>query len=228
MKLFQPKDGYRYNSDTIMLYNFITKLNGEVLDVGCGCGILGLLLKRDFEKISLTMIDILKKNVEISIKNSNNNLLEANIINGNFCDMTESLKFDFIVSNPPFYHDGALKSENIHINFSRYSSNLSLENFLDKSYKLLKPKGTIFFCYDAKRIYEISFLLYKLKFTLNRMQFVHPKVTKKSKLVLIEARKNSKSLCEILPPIFVNCDNGYSDQAKEIFAKADLLSVDYE
>ncbi|ASM40204.1 methyltransferase [Campylobacter sp. RM12327] len=228
MKLFQPKEGYRYNSDTVMLYSFITKLKGNVLDVGCGCGILGLLLKRDFSNISLTMIDILQTNINMAIKNANENNIKADIISGNFLDMNEDVKFDYIVSNPPFYHDGAIKSKNLHKNFSRYSSNLNLQNFLEKSFKILKPNGTLIFCYDAKQINDIFFLLRNLKFNTNKVQFVHPKATKNTKLVLIEARKNSKSLCEILPPIFVNCDDGYSSLAKEIFAKADLLSVDYE
>ncbi|WP_033916021.1 tRNA1(Val) (adenine(37)-N6)-methyltransferase [Campylobacter sputorum] len=228
MKLFQEKEGYRYNSDTVMLYHFITKLKGNVLDVGCGCGVLGLLLKRDFSNISLTMIDILQTNINMAIKNANENNIKADIISGNFLDMNEDVKFDYIVSNPPFYHDGAIKSKNLHKNFSRYSSNLNLQNFLEKSFKILKPNGTLIFCYDAKQINEIFFLLRNLKFNTNKVQFVHPKATKNSKLVLIEARKNSKSLCEILPPIFVNCDDGYSSLAKEIFAKADLLSVDYE
>lgn len=228
MKLFQLKDGYRYNSDTIMLFNFISKLNGNVLDVGCGCGVLGLLLKRDFEKICLTMIDILEENVAIARKNALQNDIEADIFNVDFSKMSESNKFDYIVSNPPFYHDGAIKSENLHKKFSRYSSSLSLQNLVEKSYKLLKPNGVFIFCYDAKRIGEIFFTLYSCKFTTTKVQFIYPKFNKNSKLVLIEVRKNSKSSCEVLPPIYVNCDDGYSKEAKEIFNKADLLSVDYE
>ncbi len=63
MTFYQYKDGYRYNSDTVFLYNFISqeKLKGKLLDVGSGCGILGLLLKRDFSDIELYQIDIQEK-----------------------------------------------------------------------------------------------------------------------------------------------------------------------
>ena len=52
MIIYQLKDGYRYNSDTIMLYNFIFDISpkGDILEVGAGCGVLGLLLKRDLKK----------------------------------------------------------------------------------------------------------------------------------------------------------------------------------
>jgi len=46
MIITQPKNGYRYNSDTMFLYDFIREggVRGEVLEVGCGSGVLGLLL----------------------------------------------------------------------------------------------------------------------------------------------------------------------------------------
>ena len=53
MILAQLENGYRYNSDTLVLYDFICsgvgEISGRVLDVGAGCGILGLLLKSDFK-----------------------------------------------------------------------------------------------------------------------------------------------------------------------------------
>ncbi|MFA9374886.1 MAG: methyltransferase, partial [Poseidonibacter sp.] len=45
MVLYQPKDGYCYNSDTHFLYNFIVQslkkfknIKGELLDIGSGSG----------------------------------------------------------------------------------------------------------------------------------------------------------------------------------------------
>ena len=62
MILAQLKSGYRYNSDTLVLYDFISSslknFSGRILDVGAGCGILGLLLKRDFKNSSLSLLDI--------------------------------------------------------------------------------------------------------------------------------------------------------------------------
>ena len=57
MIIYQLKDGYRYNSDTIMLYNFIFDISpkGNILEVGAGCGVLGLLLKRDLKNDSHDM-----------------------------------------------------------------------------------------------------------------------------------------------------------------------------
>ena len=44
MLLYQPQEGYCYNSDSIFLYDFISSFNprGRMLDVGAGCGVVGL------------------------------------------------------------------------------------------------------------------------------------------------------------------------------------------
>ncbi|EAI3064778.1 methyltransferase, partial [Campylobacter jejuni] len=47
--LAQLSQGYRYNSDSLILADFILKqgIKGAVFDVGAGCGIIGILLKKN-------------------------------------------------------------------------------------------------------------------------------------------------------------------------------------
>ena len=149
MILAQLENGYRYNSDTLVLYDFICasfgEISGRVLDVGAGCGILGLLLKRDFKKIDLSMLDLLELNSEISSFNAKSNCLEARAITADFANFKDSEKFDLIISNPPFYHDGVTKSQNEHIKVSRYASSLNLKDFIRGISLNLKPhKGRFF------------------------------------------------------------------------------------
>jgi len=59
MLLYQPESGYCYNSDSLFLYNFINSLKpkGKVLDVGAGCGVVGLLIARDNPKVQLEAVE---------------------------------------------------------------------------------------------------------------------------------------------------------------------------
>ena len=97
MILAQLSSGYRYNSDTLVLYDFIRSnlqnFSGRVLDVGAGCGILGLLLKRDYKNASLNSLDILQINGEISKFNACQNGLEMEFINADFANFKDSKKF---------------------------------------------------------------------------------------------------------------------------------------
>lgn len=230
MRLFQLKNGYRYNSDSVFLWDFAMKFapKGEVLDVGAGCGILGLLLKYSAPKINLSLLDIQEINCEISRKNSAENGLNCDIICENFLDFKSDKKFDFIISNPPFYHDGVSESQNLHINISRYAKNLDFGEFALKVASVLKPRGVFVFCYESAEIMRVIESLQKAKFSVCKMRFVHSKSSKASKLVLIMARLNSRSKCEILPPLVGYDDIGQTSEILEIFDRANLTSIDME
>ena len=230
MTLLQPKTGYRYNSDSLFLYYFIKKqsnLKGEVLDVGCGCGVVGLLLKRDFPKINLTALDIQPLNCEITAHNAKKNNLDIKTICADFIDFKSEQKFDFVVSNPPFYEMGSSSSD-LHKNISRSAHNLEFHNFCKSANSLIKPKGVLYFCYDPRFLDMILQVLGEYKFKLTKLKFIYPKKSKIAKLALFEAKKSSKSLCEILPDLVVMKKRKFSKKAKKIFKIANTKSIDYE
>ena len=121
-----------------------------------------------------------------------------------------------------------IKSPNSHIAKSRYSNSLSLEQFLASCNRNLKPKGILYFCYDAKQIRDILVLFDKFKLNLTKMKFIYPKINQNAKIVLIEAKKSSKSMCEILPPLVVFNKDEFGIETKEIFKRANTLSKVYK
>jgi tRNA1(Val) A37 N6-methylase TrmN6 len=214
----------------MLLYDFARffRPRGDILDVGCGCGILGLLLKRDFPSIKLSAIDIQEEHVFLTLKNVQENALNANIILGDFAKYKFGDKFDFIVSNPPFYHESTKKSENERLKISRYANSLPLKEFLFKSALLMKPKGFLIFCYDSKQIEDIVLQSNEAKLKICDIRFVHSKKDRDSSLALISARKESKSFAKIHSPIFMFEENTYTKEIKEIFKVADTRSMDWE
>jgi len=128
MLLYQPQEGYCYNSDSVFLYDFISsfKPSGRVLDVGAGCGIVGLLVARDNKKIQLEAVEKQDLFVEYATINARVNNIEYKIHKKDFLDLDEDEKYDYIISNPPFYHDGVTKSENEMLFNARYPFSLGL------------------------------------------------------------------------------------------------------
>lgn len=237
MVLYQPKDGYCYNSDTHFLYNFICSnlakfknVKGELLDIGSGSGILGLLVSREYEKLSLNQCEIQEVFQFFSQKNAFCNKLDAQMHKGSFLEMNFEKKFDICVSNPPFYHTNVIKSENEIIKIARYNDSMPLEKFISKVSSILKDSGQFFFCYDVKQINEILICLKKYNLNLESLQFVHPKKEKDATLILVYARKNSKSLTKILPPLFVFENSEFTNEVQEIYKKSSThsIKVDYE
>ncbi len=226
MIIYQPLDGYCYNSDTIFLYHFVSLFHpkGSILDIGTGSGILALLVARDFSK-DVSAIEVQERFVQYAKINAQANRLPIQVYLGNFLHMVFDKKFDYLVSNPPFYHKDVVRSQKRAIDIARYSGHLPLDEFLKKSFQILKPKGGLFFCYDAKQIKDIVAKLEKHKFNIEALKFVHPKAHRAATLVMVYAKKASKSLCTILPPLIVFDENGYSDEAMEAFHKAGVHSI---
>ena len=233
MVLYQPINGYCYNSDTHFLYNFVYEnlkkyrnIRGELLDIGSGSGILGLLLAREYTKLNLNQCEIQEVFQFFSSKNAQTNKLNATLYKGSFEKVEFDKRFDICVSNPPFYHSDVIKSENESLRIARYNDSLPLEQFIKKVSTVLSSEGKFFFCYDAKQVSEILILLNKYKFNLEALQFVHPKVSKDATLILVYAKKNSKSLTKIFNPLIVfENNNDFTQEVQNIYDKSATYSI---
>jgi len=221
-KIYQPEKGYRYNSDTLFLWDFISQLNlkGNVLDIGSGSGILGILLARDFPNIILESVEKQEIFHQLTQKNSEiNNIQNKNYL-VDFLEKDFLNKYDFIVSNPPFYKSTVVQSENTNLNIARYNQHLPIDNFFHKVSKALKPRGYFIFCYDSKQFQDLAISLKKFHLQIEKVRFVYPNLQKNSSLILIQTRKNSKSPITFLPPLISD-----SDEVKEIYIKANTISL---
>jgi len=227
MILYQPDSGYCYNSDSVFLYDFISsfKPKGKVLDVGAGCGIVGLLVARDNPKVELEAVEKQDVFVEYATNNARVNKIEYKIHKSDFLELDENYKYDYIISNPPFYPDGVTKSDNEMLFNARYNVNLPLKDFFKKISRILKPNSHFIFCYDASQFGLICAELDKVKLRVVDVQFVHPKVDRGASLVMVHARNGSKSLMKVWEPFISFDGKKFSKKAQEIYAKASTQSI---
>ena len=156
------------------------------------------------------------------------NDLPAEILHADFAEFKSKKRFDFIVSNPPFYRERISLSKEPHMAFSKSAASLSLRDFVRSANAHLKPGGTLIFCYEAGKLAKICELLGEFRLNLTRLGFVYPDISKPAKLALLQARKNSRSPCEITIPIYASAHGRRTAQAHAIYKSADLTSVDYE
>ena len=227
MFLYQPTSGYCYNSDSIFLYEFISRFKpkGKLLDVGCGVGIISLLLSRDFD-IETSIIDKQEKMLSYAKHNYMLNGLSVQSHLGDFTLFKTEVKFDYIISNPPFYDSNVTQSEDTHLNIARYSHHLPIEDFITNVKKLLKPRGYFIFCYDAKQVDILLQVLREQGINPEKIQFVHSKIDRDSKLVMISARVGSKSMMQVVAPYVVFDDgNIYTRKAQDAFDRANTNSI---
>jgi len=227
MLLYQPESGYCYNSDSIFLYDFINhfKPKGRVLDVGAGCGVVGLLVARDNKKVSLEAVEKQEDFIFYAKTNAKVNGIEYKLHEGSFLALGDETKYDFIISNPPFYPDGVQKSKNDMLFHARYNTNLPMDKFFKKVSQLLKPQSHFVFCYDATQFGLICSELDKVKMRVVDVQFVHPKIDRTASLVMVHARNGSKAMMKVWEPFISFDGSNESQKVKEIYKKASTQSI---
>ena len=221
MLFYQPEDGYCFNSDSIFLYDFAARFRprGRVLDVGCGVGVIGLLLARDFG-LSLQMVEKQEKMARYAEINARVNGIDAQLYRGDFLDFDPGVQYDMIVSNPPFYPPEVIQSEDAHLHACRYNTHLPVAPFFRQVKRLIAPRGRFVFCYDASQTQVLLDELATVGLRAEDLRFVHPNIDRPAKLVLIHARNQSRARNRIHPPFVVFEGEAYGKEALTIFEKA--------
>jgi tRNA1Val (adenine37-N6)-methyltransferase len=227
MLLYQPEKGYCYNSDSIFLYDFINALKprGRMLDVGAGCGVVGLLTARDNPRVQLEAVEKQDAFVRYASKNAEVNGIGYTVHHTDFLDFHDEKGFDYIVSNPPFYHEGASRSQDEMIHTARYNIHLPIDAFIAHAARLLRPQGHLAFCYDPQQFAHLCAACERAKLRVVDVQFVHSKPGRNATLVLLHARKNSRSLMQVRPPLFAFDGDEFSAKSRQIYRDARTHSI---
>ena len=83
---------------------YIEKLfsgKGNLIDIGCGSGVIGLTIKNKFKNLKIDMIDISDKALEVTKENANLLNLNVDIYKSDILKNVKN-KYDIIISNPPY------------------------------------------------------------------------------------------------------------------------------
>ena len=206
-KLIQKKDGFRFSVDAVILSDFFSPTKkGKILDIGCGNGIIPILLYSKGKGEEITGVEIQEENCELALKNVKLNNLEdyIKIENDDVKEYPKGNAFDYIISNPPYMEvDG--KKQNILSckSIARHELTLNLYDLIRNAKRLLKPMGSITLVHRSYRFTDISRILEDCGFSLKRVRFVYYSKDRNSNLVLVEAFKGKKCKLEIEPPLFL-------------------------
>lgn len=164
-KYAQPSE-YQYSHDSVFLarlaYEYVVKNKSDitkVLDLCAGCGIVGMdfLFHLQKNKIQLPLVsDFLEiqdlyepyfiENLKVLNEKLNRDL-SSDFINLNYAAVTDypvlSEKYNFIFSNPPFFHKGhGTLSHSEFKNRCRYFLDSDLKGLISAIQYLLSPGGT--------------------------------------------------------------------------------------
>ena len=141
------KDRFDYGTRVLLNSIDIDKLSGNVLDLGCGVGVVGLILGTINKNISIDMVDINERAINLTKNNLVLNNVKANVFVSDIYSNINN-KYDFIITNPPI----------------RAGKNV-IRGFLLGSYDYLKDDGILYFV--MRKDHGVKSMMEELSVKLN-------------------------------------------------------------
>jgi len=77
------------------------EMSGEILDLGCGWGAIGISIARKWPETRVTMADINTRALDLSRENAKRNRAEVTCVESDGMAALEGQAFDTVVTNPP-------------------------------------------------------------------------------------------------------------------------------
>ncbi len=231
----QHRQGYRFSIDPVLLAHFVRLGTKErVLDLGAGCGVIGLiLLHRHAERIEeLIALEIQKGLVRLIHQNCSTNSFDdrMRVIEGDLREikiLVEPESCSTVVCNPPFYQAGCgRRSSDKESEIARHQVACDLDDVLAAAAVSVKNRGKVYLVYPAE---SLGVLLSRATDSLlipKRLQLVYsyPDESMVAKTILLEAVKNGGVGMEVLPPLYIyEYKNGPYTQDLQAFYRSDPL-----
>lgn len=231
INIYQPRDGYRFSVDALLLYSFVNVRAAEyIADIGAGSGIVGLLLARKYTSANVILFEIqdslaglAEKNIAMNSLKERVKVIKADIREIRTAPFLPAMvhSFDIAVSNPPFRKGSSgLINPDEGKAIARHEIMIDLHGLIDSAHYLLRPKGRLFLIYHPSRLAELIEILRKRRIEVKRLRFVHSDARSEARMVMVEAAKNGRQGVKVERPLFIYRDDGkYSDEMQRIYGR---------
>ena len=167
----------------------------KILDVGCGCGVISLILAQRFPEAKIIGVEIDEPSVDEARDNFSAfpGKKKPEVIGGSFPEVLKplSLKFDLIISNPPFFRSG-VSHPSTSRERARHQGLLSPFTLVADSSAFLKPDGILAMIFPSEFYEEVISAAATHGFSVWRLCLVRNNPNRPEKRVLIEFLKDKE------------------------------------
>lgn len=221
LSLWQPRAGYRFSIDPLLLVDFVKPPYGRIVDFCAGCGVVGLgLLTRD-EAASATLVELQGRLATLAQRNADDNGMGERVevrnedLRGLVRDVT---KYSVAVANPPYRSpDEGPASPDEEVAIAQHELKVTLPEIADAMRKRLVPAGRAALVYPASRVAHLLASLEGAGLRPVRARFVHPRAGEPANRVLVEANKGARGPLVVEPPLVLYGEgNAYTPEAARL------------
>ncbi len=227
----QPKKGYRFSIDALLLTFFACEGRRvtKAVDLGAGSGVVGLSLLAAGGAENVLGVELQPSLAEIARVNAEANGLESRyeVKESDIRDITAQEHrnaFGLVTANPPFWpaFDGRLPREEER-QVACHEVHCGLEEWTRAAARLMNPrKGRFAVVFPARRVDTLIIALETARLSTKRMRFVQPYADKPAELVLVEARTGETGRLEAEPPLILKNPDGTDSEATKTIVNGEF------
>ncbi len=214
------KGAFPLSTDSMALAHFARLgKNAKVLDLGSGCGTLGLLLCAKDPGCQVTGIELSVDAHAMALENIRRNALERRM--ASICADLRSIpktipasSFSVCISNPPYFVGGALRpgQEN-----ARHETQCSLEDVFAAAAWAVKYGGYFYLVHKPQRLEEMMVLGSRMGFACKRLCLLRHSPDTLPDVALLAFRKGGKPGLSLEEICLRDAGGEFSQAYREIY-----------
>ena len=191
-------------------------------ELGTGCGIISLIMSRENAPSEIYAVDIQENAIEqlkLGIEKSGlTNIIPVCADLKELWDGAPLGRCSLVVCNPPYKAanagiESALTSQRI----ARHEVLCDINDVCCAAAKLLKFGGRLCMCNRPERLADVIAAMRENDIEPKLLRFVSNTPEQAPWLFLIEGKKGSKPYMKVAKPLYMQGENGYSDEVKKIY-----------
>ncbi len=227
IRILQPRKGYRYSLDALILPFFMTlSARAALVELGAGAGVISLILAKRCPacriaavEIQETLHDLLVQNVAL---NGLNDRIRPQLGDVRAIDQWYAPEsFDAVCANPPYrkVRSGRINPDREKA-VARHEICLSLDELVRAAAYLLGKQGRFSLVYLPERLADLIQQLRRCNLEPKRMRTIHSFASSAPSLILMEAVKGARPGMTLEAPfvIYGNCSRQYSEEMARIYS----------
>ncbi|TLM65278.1 MAG: methyltransferase [Deltaproteobacteria bacterium] len=210
VRVVQPRHGYRFSADPLLLCAFARIPAGaRVADLGTGSGVIPLLLARSGKGRQFVGFEVRADAAERAVRSValNGRADEIRIVCADVRSLPEEFRagsFAAVVVNPPYRPAASGRvAPGEERGAARFELTGGLVDFLRAAAFLLAEGGRFFIVHLAERLAELLDEMRTFRIEPKRLRLVHSRGGEGARLVLVEGRKGARPGVEVEAPLIL-------------------------
>lgn len=215
-----PAGAFPLSTDSMVLSHFVRlPKNTRILDLGSGCGTLGLLLCSQNEHCTVTGLEIDENAHLAALYNIQRNALASRMesICADLRSVSERFSpgsFSVCVSNPPYFSGGPASRETP---LARREDLCSARELMGAASHALKYGGDFFLVHRPERLAELITAGSECSLEAKRLRLVRHRQNGPVSLILLQFRKGAKPGLHLEELVLREADGSPTPAYREIY-----------